>query len=133
MPLGSLTADQEMVNGTRTWAPLAGAIGVGAPTAAATPPPPTIPSTRADNTVSASLTFMEHLPEGPKEGTTISDRFGIALPARISLNPEADKNIPGTRSSTSHPSVTGDQPVRPHRSRPCHDMAHTQQPSRSQH
>src|SRR5207302_1633860 len=51
IPLGSLTADQEFVNGTVTWAPFSGASGLGAagPAARATEPLPTRASTTANN------------------------------------------------------------------------------------
>src|SRR5712692_9495972 len=50
IPLGSLTADQEFVNGTVIWAPLSGASGFGAagPAATATEPLPTRASATAN-------------------------------------------------------------------------------------
>src|SRR5437899_2460258 len=62
IPLGSLTADQEIVNGTRTFAPKAGARGVGAGgMAAAARPPAATPRTRTNSSVRAGRIFMMHL------------------------------------------------------------------------
>src|SRR5919198_6100958 len=62
IPLGSLTADQEIVNGTRTLAPLAGESGVGAGGVAACARPPSRASTTTDSNVSLRPIFRMDLP-----------------------------------------------------------------------
>ena len=53
IPLGSITADQEIVNGTVTFAPSAGASGVGAAGCAAARPAAVTTRTRANSSVAA--------------------------------------------------------------------------------